>query len=251
MIKTFFKRNTTRLHHLCILILAFLMMFPTVVMATAMNYDEEDRVVVENTSAMDVAIPMSAKCVTENGEPIYYDFYDSENHYTYAYYAPESGSYFRISDPIEMPITEDDLEELELSELNMSASEASRDSRIKKVVHKYSFEGDYTINGNSNGITFSIPETPDDGRVYLSGRAKIIHGPTGEDHTSNYGTYNYTITLVRKVLFGYTKTMDCIAGKAAAGYFGSCKSGTHYLIVQPGSKIHTPDTLCPAEYAQD
>lgn len=33
MIKTFFKRNTTRLHHLCILILAFLMMFPTVVMA--------------------------------------------------------------------------------------------------------------------------------------------------------------------------------------------------------------------------
>ena len=33
MIKTFFKRNTTRFYHLCIFVLAFLMMFPTVVMA--------------------------------------------------------------------------------------------------------------------------------------------------------------------------------------------------------------------------
>ena len=167
-----------------------------------------------------VYIPVDAECVQEDGETVYYNFYDPVNDMNYSFYNPETGEYFAISGP-----------------RYETVGNGAR--AVQKTIHTYKFNSTLTVNGKTNGRTFTLPAS----KVYIYGNAKIIQESTGTDVTSKYNGYEYTIKVKEDVFWlPQSKTFSAVAGEPVSGSF-QADGGTYYLIINPEDELYNSDRI--------
>lgn len=103
-----------------------------------------------------VHVPDNAAMRIENGQTVYCNFYDSTSGYTYGFYNPTDGSYYRYRERVAT-----------MDEVPRAMAMASSD---KVVVHDYEFATTTSVNGWWNGITFVMPSTSG----WIEGYSSII-----------------------------------------------------------------------------